>query len=304
MTAYASLDIAVKAIQQDVYDFLSKPIDQPYLIRSLYKAIEKRNLSEENKRLISFLKKSNVSLERSDRMKSKFLSIVTHDLRTPLTSVNGYCQMLNSNEVGLTGEEKGKCFEAIDRSIKRMNGLITSLMDIISIEAGNLRVEKSPIDFIAICEELKGSLLPITASHGATLQWQLPRGSLIIMADSDRIMQVLTNIISNAFKHTPAEGKIIVRASLNDKPGSSPGSARVILTEVIDNGEGIAPENQARIFEQFFQVEVSPTRREGLGLGLSIAKEIVRAHQGEIGVSSEGLGKGSRFWFTLPFISS
>lgn len=303
MTAYPSLDLAVKAIQSDIYDFLAKPVDSTYLLRSVTKAAEKRHLSEENKKLISFLKQSNSELDRLNTMKSKFLSIVTHDLRTPLTSIRGYSEMLKTTD-DLSEEDQNRCFSAIDRSIHRMNDLINNLLDMVSIEAGKLRVEKSPIDYVAVCRELEETLAPVAASKKIKLEWQTAPGPIQINGDASRLIQILTNLVSNAFKHVPENGKITVRATLKNKPAPAAQAARaVVLTEVIDNGEGIAPEDQARIFEQFFQVETSATRREGLGLGLAISKEIIKAHQGEIGCSSQGLGKGSTFWFTLPLLS-
>jgi signal transduction histidine kinase len=156
-------------------------------------------------------------------------------------------------------------------------------------------VEKEQIDFQTICVEIKETLSPVAENKKIDLQWELPAGNMMIMGDSSRLVQVLTNLISNAFKHTPEKGRITVRATRQDGR---------ILMEVMDTGRGIALEDQTKIFEQFYQVESSPTRRDGLGLGLSITKEIIAAHQGEIGVSSEGLGKGSRFWFTIPLLPS
>lgn len=375
MTAYPSLDLAVRVIQSDIYDFLLKPVDKTYLLRSIAKAAEKRKLSEENKKLIAFLKQSNIALDRMNRMKSKFLSIVTHDLRTPLTSIRGYSEILKTAD-NLSKEDEIRCFTTIDKSVKRMNYLISNLLDMVSIEAGKLRVVKSPMDFTIVCHELKETMAPIAASKNVTLQWELPSNPLMIMGDSNRLFQVVTNLVSNAFKHTPEKGKIVIRLSpditkpsppaspaggqlspkmgegderessplgehaprttphpvianevkqsrplinsseiatpsqarndraINDFPTNSPKEdEKTLLIEVIDNGGGISPENQSRIFEQFFQIESSPTRREGLGLGLAISKEIIHSHQGEIGVFSEGLGKGSKFWFTLPLLS-
>ncbi len=295
MTAYPSLDLAVKAIQSDIYDFLAKPVDTTYLLRSMNKAIEKRLLTEENKRLIEHLKKSNQELERLSIMKSKFLSIVTHDLRLPLTSIRGYSEMLQ--EPSLDKESQERCLSSIMSSVDRMGGLINNLMDMVSIDAGKLRVEKSPLDYTAICNELRQTFIPISENQKIKLEWEIPSGPVPVLGDSHRLVQILTNLISNAFKHTAENSVVNVRVSrIQDENTKKP----MVLTEVIDHGEGIAPADQAKIFEQFFQVESSPTRRQGLGLGLTITKEIVSAHDGQIGVYSEGLGKGSQFWFTLP----
>lgn len=295
MTAYPSLDLAVKAIQSDIYDFLAKPVDTTYLLRSMNKAIEKRLLTEENKRLIENLKRSNSELERLSVMKSKFLSIVTHDLRLPLTSIRGYSEMLQ--EPTLSQENKDRCLSSIMNSVDRMGGLINNLMDMVSIEAGKLRVEKSPIDYSLVCNELKQTFTPVSEAQKIGLVWDVVTGPIPVMGDSHRLVQILTNLISNALKHTPPDSVVNIRVTkIVDETAKTP----MVLTEVIDHGEGIAPADQAKIFQQFFQVESSPTRRQGLGLGLTITKEIVGAHDGQIGVYSEGLGKGSQFWFTLP----
>ncbi|MBI2119012.1 MAG: response regulator [Elusimicrobia bacterium] len=290
LTAYPSLELAMKAMHNEIYDFLAKPVDKAYLIRSITKAAEKRMLIQENKRLIASLKESNQTLDKLNRMKSKFLSIVTHDLRTPLAAIQGYAEVLQSME-NLKPEEENKCLHAISAASERMKGLINNLMDMVSIESGKLRIEKSAIDYIAVCNEVKEILVPVAHLKKMRLEWELPAAPLKLLGDSNRLVQVLTNLISNAFKHTPENGKIKVKVSLKEK---------FILTEITDTGEGIAQEHLNKIFEQYYQVETSESKREGIGLGLSITKEIVTAHQGEIGAQSQGLSKGSAFWFTLP----
>ncbi|MBI2915672.1 MAG: response regulator [Elusimicrobia bacterium] len=290
MTAYPSLELAVKAIQNDIYDFLAKPVDKAYLFSTITKAMEKRILTEENKKLIVSLQESNQVLDRLNRMKSKFLSIVTHDLRTPLVSVQGYSELLRTEE-NLTEQDKEKCFQSIRISVDRMKGLINNLMDMVSIESGKLRIEKTSLDYIQVCTEVQMSLSPVAQSRKIDLLWEIPSQPVPVMGDSHRLVQVLTNLITNAFKHTQSKGKITVKVFRQDK---------TVRTEVVDTGEGIPKEDQPRLFEQYYQVESSETKREGLGLGLSIAKEIVEAHGGQIGVQSKGPNQGSLFFFTLP----
>lgn len=294
MTAYASLELAVKAIQSDIYDFLAKPVDTTYLVRSISKASEKRRLTIENKQLIESLRVKNVDLEALNDMKTKFLSVVTHDLRTPLTSIRGYAEMLHSL-TNITEEEKTRCFSSIEKSVTRMNNLINNLMDMVSIEAGKLRVEKTIIEYVSICRELQGTFKPMSEKRKVKVIWELPAKPIKLLGDSHRLVQVFTNFIANAFKHTKPGDKITVRVSIKDKE---------ILSEIIDDGEGISKEDQNKIFEHFFQVESSVTRREGLGLGLTIAKEIILAHDGKVGVFSKGIGLGAKFWFSLPISKS
>jgi len=281
MTAYPSLDLAMRAIQQEIYDFIVKPINSSFLMRSVHKAIEHRKLVEENKQLLENLKRTNA-------MKSKFLSIVTHDLRTPITSVQGYCAML-LDQKNLTPVQKETFLSYIQKSILRMNQMVGTLMDLVSIEAGKLKIEKRPLDYSAICKELEGMFTPLAKDKGVELSWVGLQAHLTLEGDPLRLHQVISNLISNALKHTPKGGKIEVNVSVSD---------RKILTQVTDSGEGILKADQEKIFEEFYQGETH--RLEGLGLGLSIAKEIVSAHGGHISCKSLGAGQGSTFYFTLP----
>lgn len=291
MTAYPTLDLAVKAIQSDIYDFLSKPVDTTYLLRAINNALETRKLQEENINLIASLKKSNEQLERLNQMKSKFLSVVSHDLRTPLTSIRGYAEFMKDPNTGPS--EYKLCINSILVSTDRMNYLISNLMDMFSIEQGRLRVELENMNYQTVFKELEQTYAPVAKEKGIQMVWKIPNTNLPILGDNNRLVQLLTNFISNAFKHT-AQGQSITITVTAD--------GAKIRTEVKDSGEGIAAEHIGKIFDQFYQVESSATRRQGLGLGLSISKEIVSAHKGEIGVSSEGLGKGTAFYFTLPMV--
>ena len=298
MTAYPSLDLVVEAIHNNLYDFISKPVDNTYLLRSVTKALEKRHLTLENKMLVESLKKSNEELQNLSQMKSKFLSFVTHDLRTPLTSILGYSEFLRTTPE-MSETERNKCFDSIKQSAERMNHLIGDLMDNVSIEAGKLRVDLLPIDFSSVYKELKTSLAPLAENKKVNLSWEIVDGPMPISGDAERLIHVLNNLISNALKHTPENGHIIVRSNIGD---SEDGKERLLLVEVSDTGDGISEEDHQHIFEQFYQVQNSPTRRQGLGLGLSISKEIIKAHNGTIGVYSDGIGKGCTFWFMLPIL--
>lgn len=290
MTAFPSLDLAMKAMRSGIYDFLAKPIDMTYLIQSIKNALEKRTLSIENRSLITSLTKSNAELDRLNSIKTKFLTIVTHDLRSPLTAVKGYAGIMKT--VVDTGDQTVReCLSGIENSVDWMNGLIANLQDMGSIEAGKLRVELVPTDFAALCREIRGRFNSIARLRHVNLQWDVLEEHLIVLGDSERLAQVLSNLIGNALKYTPKDGKVEVRVLSNGK---------VVLAEILDSGEGLLPEEQSKIFELFYQVETSPSRKSGLGLGLAICKEIVASHDGRIGVESKGLGKGSRFWFEIP----
>jgi two-component system, sensor histidine kinase and response regulator len=290
MTAHASLDMAVRAIQGGVYDYLIKPVQAERLRQTLDKALEKRRLAVENKRLLEELKKTNVELSRLNELKSRFLSIVSHDLRTPLTSIKGYAQVLTLQD-DLPADQKSGYLKVIAKEADHLGGLINDLMDFVSIEAGKLRVEKKNVPLKEVLDDLAARMRPQAEAKGIKLSVGATEGLPALLLDKRRIEQVLTNLVGNAFKHTPEGGSVSVAA----EPGP-----QGVMVSVQDSGEGIPPADLPRIFEQFFQVEAHQSKKDGIGLGLTICQEIVKAHGGCIEVSSNGPGTGCRFWFTLP----
>ncbi|MBL0058707.1 MAG: response regulator [Elusimicrobia bacterium] len=294
MTAHASLDMAVKAIQADVYDYLIKPIDSNQLKRSLDNALEKNRLTVENRRLLETLKKTNAELRRLSDLKTHFLSIVSHDLRSPLASIRGYAQLLQFQR-DLPPEQTAKFLNIIVSQADHQGSLISDLMDVVSIESGKLRVEKSPAVLTEILTNMDLRMVALAEQKKIEFKTLLEGEFPAIPLDSRRIDQALTNLIGNAFKHTPAGGRVTLRAV------REPGQFRV---EVRDTGEGIPAVSLPRIFEEFYQVESHASKKDGLGLGLTIAREIVHAHGGEIGAESDGPGQGAKFWFTLPIPTS
>ena len=291
MTAYASLDMAVKAIQADVYDYLIKPIDGNKLKRSINNALERYRLKTENKKLLENLKKTNAELSLVSERKSRFMSIVSHDLRSPLSSIRGYAQLMLIQE-NLSKEQTNKFFNIIINQTDYLNGLIKDLSDVASIDAGQLRVEKEPRDILEIISTVKARMDPLAALRGITLNTRVNgTDTPPVSVDRRRIEQCLTNLVSNATKHTPKGGSVTL--SVTKRPTD-------LFFDVVDTGEGIPAEALPYIFDEFFQVMSHESRREGLGLGLTITKEIITAHQGEIGAESPGPGKGTRVWFTLP----
>lgn len=291
MTAHASLDMAVKAIQADVYDYLIKPIDSNQLKRSLDNALEKNRLTLENKQLLDTLQKTNSELLRMSEQKSRFLSIVSHDLRSPLTSIRGYAQLLLLKEE-LAPDQVAKFLSIIVSQSDHLAGLISDLMDIVSIEAGKLRVEKVPVVITDILTSVETRMVALSNPKNIHFKTVVEGTDYpAIPLDRKRIDQVLTNLIGNAFKHTPAGQKVTVTLTRQ---------ADRFHIEVMDTGEGIPMDALPHIFEEFYQADAHTSKKDGLGLGLTIAREIVHAHGGEIGAESEGPGKGSKFWFTLP----
>ncbi len=237
---------------------------------------------------------ANDKLRELDRLKSQFLSVATHELRTPLTVILGYNSMLaESMEDRLNDEEQETLRESVN-ACKRLIRLVNSMLDISQIESGRMRMNFAPTD----ARQLVNATVALFQHEararkihfGVQVPARLPRVSI----DAERIQQVLINLIGNALKFTPEGGAITLSVRQRTEPPQ-------IEIAVSDTGIGIAPEDQARIFEEFSRVRRDALHgaQRGAGLGLAISRRIVQAHDGAMQVSSKP-GKGSTFTFTLP----
>ncbi|HAM35557.1 MAG TPA: hypothetical protein DEB40_01995 [Elusimicrobia bacterium] len=288
LTAHASLDTAVKAIQEAVTDFMSKPVDFDRLKHSIAKAVEKLRLEQENKRLLEDLRIKNAELTRLNQMKSKFLSMSSHDLSNSLMTLQVSFDML-SQSISPTEDQK-KRMAYISNGIGQLARLIEDLVDWACIEQGKFRLEMNFFSPGALVEEALAGPQRRAATRGITLDSQVEPSLPVVLGDRRRILQVLNNLLENALRHTSRDGRVTVLAERRDD---------AVVFAVRDTGEGIAPENISKIFESFCQAQ-SQAGGGRLGLGLSIAKEIADIHKGRIWVESPGLGQGSTFYFTIP----
>jgi signal transduction histidine kinase len=290
MTAHASLDTAVKAIQESVYDFLIKPVDFNYLRRAIKKAEEKLYLEQENRRLIDMLKHNNEELDRLNGMKSKFMSMASHDLSNSLMTLQISFEMLAAT-ITPNGDQKKK-MDFISASITQISRLIGDLVDWASIEQGKFRLEKNYFEMDKMVEEMIVGPKGRAMQKNIEIAVEVSPGLKMVCADKRRIGQVLLNLLENAIRHTQRGGKITVFVSpLEDN----------VCVSVNDNGEGIDPEVLPKLGQSFYQPAGGKSPHGRLGLGLSISKEIVQSHDGKIIVESEGVGKGSAFKFVIPF---
>lgn len=289
LTAHASLDTALKAIRESVYDFLVKPVDFEVLKRAIAKAVEKLRLIQDNRRLIEDLRRANEQLLYLSNMKSKFLSMASHDLSNSLMTLQVSFEMLIGSLNPDADQKKRMLY--ISNGISQLSRLIEDLVDWASIESGKFRLERDSQDPARLVEDTAGSHHVRASQRGIALGAEVAKGLPRILADKRRLTQVLGNLLENALRHTAKGGAVTVQASLDDD---------AIRFGVRDTGEGIEPSEIQRIFESFYQPVSSGAARGRLGLGLSIAKEIVTSHGGRIWVESAGKGKGAAFLFTVP----
>ena len=233
-------------------------------------------------------------VRQANRAKSEFISFVAHELRTPMTSIRGYADMLGKGMVGpLTPDQEG-FVHTITRNAERMQVLVSDLQDVSRIETGQLRLESKPT---ALAEALESALEATQAQIKARSQQltvEVPEDLPLVHADPARLEQILINLLSNAYKYTPEGGYIRVRAWLRN------GYVHCIVS---DTGVGISPEDQARLFTKFFRSD-DPAVREmpGTGLGLCIVKSLVELQGGEIEIESQ-FEEGTTFTFTVPVIA-
>ena len=231
------------------------------------------------------------AVQAANRAKSDFVSLVTHELRLPMTSIKGYADLLSSGVAGSLSEQQKQFLEVIRRNLDRMGTLISDLSDINRIESGRMHFENKDFDIRDVIEDVLDSFHEALEAKEQTVAIEIEDDLPPVHADPTRIAQVFSNLISNAHKYTPAQGAITIRADYNHE------FAQIAVS---DTGIGISKENQASLFTQFFRAEDRAVREQpGWGLGLSIVRKIIEAQNGAITFVSE-LNRGSTFTFTLP----
>jgi two-component system, NarL family, sensor histidine kinase BarA len=263
-----------------------------------------RELTEKNRRLAQAVER----LQEADRVKSNFLATVSHELRTPLTSVIGYSEMLLEGIAGPLNDEQREYVRTVMEKGDQLLQLITGILDISRMEAGEMRIERAPVDLDEVVSVALSTIAPHARRKRLSLHCTVPPGLPLVLGDRDKIRQVLLNLLGNAVKFTPEAGKIEVSAEVGalkrDQSGNAEGEARGVRVWVRDSGIGVPMEHHKRVFDPFFQVDNTSTREYGgTGLGLSIVKRLVDAHGGTVWVESEP-GKGSTFSFTVPLVPS
>jgi signal transduction histidine kinase len=234
-----------------------------------------------------------VKLKELDQMKKDFVSNVTHELRSPLTSIRGYIELLLQGTAGPLSKTQAEYLVVIKNAGLRLARFIDNLLDVAKIEAQKLDLHPEPLDMAALTYEMEVLFRPQAQEKKIAIEREVPSNLPKAWADSDRMAEILTNLLSNAFKFTPENGRITLAVKEN---------GRALEIRVKDSGIGIPRDSLNRIFNKFEQVKQTKgmaKKHPGTGLGLTITKGMVEAHGGKIWVESE-VGKGTTFVFTIP----
>jgi len=344
ITGYASMETAVDAVNQGAYAYFVKPVNPDELKTTIANALRQQRLSQENKRLVESLQRSNKlfsetneelkieiterkrleeelqakneqldtkneelitrqqelmdktrEVEEANHLKSEFMAHMSHELRTPLNVIIGFSELMIDEISGKINEEQRQCLNDILDSGKQLLNLINDIIDLSKIESGKVEFKLRSFAIADVIESLQSVMTPILTPRKQTLMVTVEEGLPPVHADKAKVRQVLINLLSNSTKFTPDGGELRIEAV---KEGDW------CQVSVIDNGIGINKEDQERIFESFCYIDNPLTEEKGgTGLGLTIIKQIVERHGGQVWVESE-YGKGSRFTFTLPLATA
>lgn len=262
--------------------------EQYFLVRLLARSAS----AIENARLYEAIQEA---IQEANQAKSQFVSVVSHELRLPMTSIKGYADLLRQGAVGAVNEDQIGFLDVIRNNVERMRVLVSDLSDISRIETGRLHLEPESIPLDAQVHQIVEALRPNLEERQQQVEVKLAEELPNVWADPNRVMQILTNLLSNAWKYSPPETRIKLTARTDGDQ---------VLIEVVDRGYGISAQDQAGLFTQFFRSDDLKIReQQGWGLGLYVTRQLVELMGGEMGMESE-LEQGSRFWFSLPAASA
>lgn len=233
--------------------------------------------------------------EAANRAKSEFLAIMSHELRTPLNAIAGYTQLLDMGVHGVVNDRQHAVLERIERSHRHLLGLINDILNLARIEAGRVEYRIEDVAVADLVNEILPMIEPQIAAKGLTCGVCVAP-DLIVVADREKVQQILLNVLSNAVKFTPSPGRIAIDVALRD------GCPGVVFLRVSDTGVGIPREKLEMVFDPFVQVDTRHTRvNDGSGLGLAISRDLARGMGGDLRARSVE-GEGSSFTLTLPMV--
>jgi signal transduction histidine kinase len=302
ITGHGERDLAIRALRVGAYDFIQKPIDRDYFVSSLQRALQtrlmRRQIAEQQAALEQYTRQLEQTVAERTRelveanaAKDVFMSMVSHELKTPLTTLKGITQMLN-RRVQRGDSIDPRNLVLLENSVHRMERLVNDLLNTSSIETGMFELNRQPDNLAVLLHEL---INEHGATMGSSLQFDIPENEVYSLIDRERVSQAILNLLSNARKYSPSGASVTVKLERQDEQA---------VISVSDQGVGIPPEKLAHIFERFYRVpeiDVQTGSSSGVGLGLYIAQKIIERHDGHLSVTSN-VGEGSTFTIHLPLL--
>ena len=285
--AIANVNLITRGYSSGGLDYISKPVDMNILllkVKTFYRIYEQsRALNEMQTKLLEEIE----FRKEAERKKDEFISIASHELKTPMTSIKGYIQLLERSLDKEDLETTRVRLHKVQNQVEKLNLLVADLLDISKIESGKLKFNKKYFSFDKILDHI----IEVMQQANPEVKF-LKKGKITteIFGDEMRIEQVIINFITNAIKYAPDSDEVHFSSELRGDE---------IYFSVKDFGIGMAKEHQQQIFDKFYRVEETSERFQGLGIGLYICQEIIERHEGKIGVNSEP-DEGSEFYFTIP----
>lgn len=282
VTAMSDRDARIRGIYAGADEFITKPYDSEEVVLRARNAVRM-------KRLYDQVRASLARLEELERLRDNMTNMIVHDMRNPITVITMCLELLKRRVEGKLDEDAMDQLTMSMDSTTYLTNMVDSLLDICKMEAGTLKLKKTPAGIVALIE---GAIQHVGGpSNGAKLEYAKPKSEITVNCDADLVKRVVMNLVNNARKFTPCQG--VIKIGIEQVPGA-------VRVSVSDTGLGIPKEYHDRIFQKFGQVEMDGQAvRRSCGLGLTFCKLAVEAHGGKIGVESE-VGKGSTFAFTLP----
>jgi len=316
ITALREREERIRGIEAGADEFLIKPFNKQELMarvrsllrmKALHDQVEAANRFLEQKvaERTEELQRALEELKTLDRLKTQFVSNISHELRTPLTPIKGYLGAMLQGSLGPLSPAQQRGLEAIQESVERLHKLIDDLLGYVRMESGQVKLTRRPVDPLALLRRAWEKALPLARSNDQTLSLSAPEALPWVLADPEELLRALHHLLENAVKFTPPGGRITVAARVQGprpkgEPDPQPLEADFVEISVSDTGIGIPEDQLDRIFDRFYQLDGSTTReRGGIGIGLTIVKQIIEAHGSPIQVESRP-GQGSTFRFFLP----
>ncbi len=287
----AHLDDRSKVMKEERHNFLK--VKREGKVSFYTKEIVKVYSDEVQKRFIGYIiiLKDITSFKESNDAKSKFIAVVSHELKTPLSALNMSLMLLRDTRFGTLSTEQDKIAASMKQEVHRLVNMVTELLDLSKVESGKINLEKKQVSPAILVEYAVAPVLAKFEEKNIRIVKHIDENMLDIRVDPEKVSWVLINFMTNAIRYSPENSKVILETHQYDDR---------IEFSVYDFGPGIAKENAQRVFDKFVQLPTNGSKnKHGLGLGLAISKEVVEAHGGTIAVESE-VGRGSRFYFSIP----